>query len=281
MDMALPWLDGTGLRPVDRRSTIPFYYQLQEILKEEIEDGRWQPGELLPSEARLGLMFKVSRTVIRQALDVLEADGQVLRVKGKGTVVAEPKFRYEAVAAAHDHTQPEVDATASLARILDVRLVSAGGQIGRLLQVTANEDLFEVTVVHAVGPTPASLVQMFLRVDSSARMRQAATDQNLQLQVAGPDLLAQLTDSYGVAIVESQLTVEATRANDFEAEMLGLPLGTPMFLLSSVELAPDDVPVAFTRSVVRSDQFRFSLVLRRRGQQGRSIRSIPFLDRTG
>src|SRR5438046_1912305 len=86
-----------SVRPIDRSSPVPYYYQLQEILKEEIERGRWGPGDMLPSEAEISVMFGVSRTAIRQALDVLGSDGQIYRVKGKGTIVARQKFRHEAV----------------------------------------------------------------------------------------------------------------------------------------------------------------------------------------
>jgi hypothetical protein len=62
-------------RPIDRSSPVPYYYQLQEILKEEIERGRWGPGDMLPSEAEICALFGISRTAIRKALDVLESDG--------------------------------------------------------------------------------------------------------------------------------------------------------------------------------------------------------------
>src|SRR5262245_34502139 len=79
------------LRELDPTSPVPLYYQLQEILKEGIEAGRWAPGTTIPSEAQLASMFGISRTVIRKALDILEGDAQVVRIKGKGTVVTEAK----------------------------------------------------------------------------------------------------------------------------------------------------------------------------------------------
>jgi GntR family transcriptional regulator len=44
-----------GLDPskLNRSSFVPLYYQLQELLKEQIESGIWTPGELLPSEPQL------------------------------------------------------------------------------------------------------------------------------------------------------------------------------------------------------------------------------------
>lgn len=246
-----------ALRGIDRSSRIPFYYQLQEILKEEIENGRWRPGEMLPSEAVLEQIFGVSRTVIRNALDILEADGQVYRVKGKGTVVSEPKFRYEAVAAAASWEHPS-ETRAELSRVISTARVQVGGHVGRLLGLPPSEKVFELTMVHSVKGTPASLTHMFLRPDAIP----ALDDSIPRLVEGGADVRTQLRETYGLVITESHWSIEATRANHFEADLLDIAEGEPTFLLTSLELQPGDAPAAFFRGVVRSDHFHFSVIIR-------------------
>jgi DNA-binding GntR family transcriptional regulator len=80
-----------GARKLDRDSSVPLHFQLGEILKERLEAGHWPPGTLFPSEREIEEHFGVTRTVIRPALDLLEADGAVSRVRGSGTFVAPPK----------------------------------------------------------------------------------------------------------------------------------------------------------------------------------------------
>ena len=41
-----------------------------------------------------------SKRLAGKALDLLEGEGRVLRIKGKGTIVTKPKFGYEAADAA-------------------------------------------------------------------------------------------------------------------------------------------------------------------------------------
>ena len=48
---------------------------------------------MLPSEADLCKQFKVSRTVVRQALKELEHEGSVYKRRGKGTFVNQRKLR--------------------------------------------------------------------------------------------------------------------------------------------------------------------------------------------
>ena len=58
-------------RELDRSSPIPYYFQLQQILRELIEQGEPKEGERLPGEHQLCESFAVSRTVVRQSLGEL------------------------------------------------------------------------------------------------------------------------------------------------------------------------------------------------------------------
>src|SRR5688572_32555532 len=64
---------------------------LTEIAEQEprqaISRGTFRPGSQLPTEAELCQMLGVSRTVVREALRVLEDDGLVARRHGVGTFV--------------------------------------------------------------------------------------------------------------------------------------------------------------------------------------------------
>lgn len=60
---------------------------VSEALRAAIRDGQFRPGDKLPSEAQLALAHQVSRTVIREAIAQLRADGLVLPRQGAGIFV--------------------------------------------------------------------------------------------------------------------------------------------------------------------------------------------------
>jgi len=62
---------------------------LTEQLTEAIVSKRLRPGERLPSERDLGEKFKVSRTVVREAVRSLAAQGLVRVTSGRGVEVRE------------------------------------------------------------------------------------------------------------------------------------------------------------------------------------------------
>ncbi|MFD0854044.1 GntR family transcriptional regulator, partial [Actinomadura adrarensis] len=75
---------------IDRRSPLPYYAQLKQLLIVRLETGM-EPGSRLPGEMTLCEEYGVSRTVVRQALDELEAEGRIVRRKGQGTFAAARK----------------------------------------------------------------------------------------------------------------------------------------------------------------------------------------------
>lgn len=241
---------------LDRDSPVPLYYQLQEILKVDIDAGHWQAGDMLPSEAEFETQFGASRTVIRQALDVLAADGQISRQKGRGTIVAPPKLLYDAAAAGPWGREVLTQRTV-LSELIDVRQVVAGGNLGTLLRVSPASRLLEITAVAAVDH-PVSLTQAFVRCDASPELIAASThDGELPLVVGGAELLTQLIERCGLRAHRSELSVEATTVNEFECATLRIRPGATTFLVSTV-VWDAETPLAFLRSVVRSDSFRFA-----------------------
>jgi GntR family transcriptional repressor for pyruvate dehydrogenase complex len=63
--------------------------QIADRLIDEINQGVYIPGTLLPSENRLSKEFGVSRSVVREAMTVLSANGFIEVTSGKGATVRE------------------------------------------------------------------------------------------------------------------------------------------------------------------------------------------------
>ncbi len=67
----------------------PLYEQIYEYVLNEVKEGRLRPGDRVSSEKELADQFGVSRITSKSALEKLAQSGVVLRIKGKGTYVAE------------------------------------------------------------------------------------------------------------------------------------------------------------------------------------------------
>lgn len=68
----------------------PKYVQLAEKLRKEILDGKFKVGECVPSQEQLVNRHKVALTTVRQAVGVLQNEGLLKSIQGKGIYVQNP-----------------------------------------------------------------------------------------------------------------------------------------------------------------------------------------------
>jgi GntR family transcriptional repressor for pyruvate dehydrogenase complex len=135
------------VRPLAARSLA---HALVERLSAEIVSGRLAPGAQLPTEQELIATTGVSRTVVREAIAALRAEGMVVTRQGAGAFVAEGSRRpfridpadlgslAEVLAVMELRTGIEVEAAglaAERARPADLRAIAAAYEaIGRAIE---------------------------------------------------------------------------------------------------------------------------------------------------
>lgn len=78
---------------LERSNPLPLYYQLKEVLRQQIRAGHLEPHAAIPSEPELVASYHVSRATVRQALNELVHEGLLYRQHGKGTFVCEPRIQ--------------------------------------------------------------------------------------------------------------------------------------------------------------------------------------------
>lgn len=83
--------------PVDRSSAQPLHVQVAQALRRDIRELQWAPGTVLPSEAALCRQFGVARSVVRQALAALVAEGLIHREPGRAPTVAPAREHHRMV----------------------------------------------------------------------------------------------------------------------------------------------------------------------------------------
>ncbi|MBQ2689496.1 MAG: GntR family transcriptional regulator [Solobacterium sp.] len=74
---------------INNNSMIPIYEQIVSCIKDEILTGTLSAGEGLPSVRGMAADLKISSLTVKKAYDLLEEEGLVTTVHGKGTFVNE------------------------------------------------------------------------------------------------------------------------------------------------------------------------------------------------
>ncbi|MER5418966.1 GntR family transcriptional regulator [Streptosporangium roseum] len=80
------------------------YRQLADRIRAQITAGEYPRGSTLPSEPALAEHFRVARSTVRRGLAVLEGEGLITALPGRGRVVNDPDqetgpaYRYQVIA---------------------------------------------------------------------------------------------------------------------------------------------------------------------------------------
>src|SRR5207245_4821006 len=74
---------------------LPRYHQIAGALRTRIREGALRPGARLDNQRRLAKTFGVTLMTLRQALELLEREGLIVRRHGLGTFVAAPSIDYD------------------------------------------------------------------------------------------------------------------------------------------------------------------------------------------
>jgi GntR family transcriptional regulator len=78
---------------IDRSSPIPLYFQVSAFIEQAIVSGRVANGSLFANEIQLAEQLGLSRPTIRRAMQDLVDKGLIVRRRGIGTRVVQPKVR--------------------------------------------------------------------------------------------------------------------------------------------------------------------------------------------
>jgi GntR family transcriptional regulator len=191
----------------------------------------------------------VSRTVVRQALEVLEDDGEIVRQQGKGTFVAEPKLDLRAggllrVLASEHRGAYGVE-------ILDAHYTPVEESIAARLSVS---DVLRVDWLLRLRDKPTAIAYSFLRPGAIGALERIAI-RGARLGSGKP-----ITDAPDLD--HSEISVSTSQCSPYNAERLGILPRDPVFLVDATEIARlrDGLrAVEMARVIYRSDTLSLQL----------------------
>lgn len=246
---------------VNRSSAIPYYVQIRDTIQASIQAGEWQPGDQLPGEPELCRMFSVSRTVIRQALSDLVNKGFLIREKGKGTFVAQPKIRESLVQKLTGFYQDMVEqGHTPRAQVLRQESVPASQKVSRCLQIKPGTPVIAIERLRFVQELPIQLVTTYIPFSICPSL--------LDVDLTNQSLYSFLEQTCNVFIARGHRSIEAVPANEHEARLLRVQRGAPLILLDSVSYSNDGTPIEYYHALHRGDRTRFEVELIRLKEHG-------------
>jgi GntR family transcriptional regulator len=237
--------------PLDKDLPVPLYHQLQCVLKAEIEAGKWQPDQQIPTETKIAERFGVSKITVRQALQALAEQGYIRREQGRGTFVSRRNFD-EGPRELTSFTEEmrRHDLTAS-SRVLEQLVVAADEGVSEALRLPPHEPVFVLRRVRLANGEPMGVQTAHI----PAALVPGLEKENLETA----SLYETLQGRYGLYPARARETYFASLADCKASELLRIPVGSPVYAAERVTMLPNEKPFEFVLSIMRGD--RYSIVL--------------------
>lgn len=234
---------------IDANRPVPLYYQLRELLRQQIVSGALKPGDQIPTEKELEERYGLSRVTVRQALRDLMVEGMLVRQRGRGTFVSVPRIAKEVKSA--------------VAFSLDMRSrgLEPGGQVLAFNEMPASA---EMAAGLSLAPgTPVIYLQRLRLANGEPMALQwcclpsASFPGLLQADLNDASLYAYIQGQYGVSIMAGCKSIEAVVASRHEAQLLQIAEGSPLLRLSGPNLSQSGEVVEYGVTLYRADKYKF------------------------
>ncbi|MGP3753755.1 GntR family transcriptional regulator [Streptomyces sp. IBSNAI001] len=170
-------------------SVPPRHHDIADDLRHQIKTGSIKPGERLPSEASLAARYRVSTVTLRRALAVLQGEGLIEKIHGKGNYVRRPQRKIMYVGG-WGTLDPWTAAEPTLRITVRSTTVPASVDLTTLLKVPMGSPLAEYTCLSLEQGSPHGLARIYIPrdlapagvLDDDAECREAVT----RFAVLGP-----------------------------------------------------------------------------------------------
>lgn len=242
------WLDTIAADAVNALNGSPLHQQVSALIRGSISDGSLPPGTQVPTELELQDKFSVSRSVVRQALTGLAADGLIQRGRGRGTVVA-PHHEH------HRHIQRMHGLSAQISTSVEpvrTEVLSLSEESDPRASTALNtNDLLSLRRRRSVDEEAIAIIHTWLPLELASSLTAA--------ELTDASLHATLASKFGVPVTAGRRQIRAVPASTTLAAELSLPIGTPLLLLEGTSLDDGGVPVEFFSTWHRADRVVFDI----------------------
>ena len=235
---------------IDRKSVLPLYYQLKEILKEEIDVGKFKPGERIPSENELSTMLGISRNTSQQAIADLVSEGILYRVQGKGTFVAEKK-KFPGVMEAFSFSEELKESNSILStRVIFAEEILESKETLEYLKLKESTKLFRIQRLRLLNSIPIALQTSYIP--------QFFCPDLLSFDLSTNSLFDILKEKYDINFSYFTESLACIKADKYESDLLKVKKGSPLFFLTRKTFTKSDEIIEVARSFMPGDRCEFS-----------------------
>ena len=234
---------------IDKKSEIPLYQQLAHSIKKAVDEQKLKENDKIPAENEFCKIYDLSRTTVRQALDILEKDGYIYKLRGKGSYVSTPKIYQNRSSFSKFYDDMRSLGKVPVSKIISLKIKVADAYVREKMQLEENEMLCQIKWISYGNNEPLiyETINLNYKLVDGIEMKEL-TDKKLY------DILS---EEYGIKMTHGKELFYPCKLDINEAKNLGLKENDLGMKVERVVFQGKDV-VEYTTSTVRGDRFIYT-----------------------
>ncbi len=235
---------------IERGNPLPLYFQLKEWLMSQMAEGRFAPGDQLPTESALMQEFALSRGTVRQAINELAHEGRLYRLHGRGTFVSAPRVEHRMAQVLTSLVEDMHEQAIPFAsKVLSRNAITGDGWLAGRLHVGPNDTVFFLERLGYAQSEPIVVTHTYIPAYLCPNL--------LDEDMTDCSLYKLLDAKYGIKVQRARRTLEPAPAEEYEARLLNIRKGSPIHLMETVAYDANDQPIEYSKLRFRGDRSRF------------------------
>src|SRR5579884_1425417 len=243
------------MNTVFRKSPLPRYYQLKEIMREKIRSGEWKPGDLIPSERELGEQYGISRMTARQAITEMVNEGHLYREQGKGTFVSRHKITQQLMRLTGFTEDISARGQKPGTKVIIASMRPADEIVAERLRIKQGQPIFYLQRLRMADGEPLAIENSHISFMGCERLLEEDLEHN--------SLYRLLETQYGLPLIEAEQELEAGLAGNEEAQLLKIPIASAVLLIRRPTYTDRNQPIEYAKSVYRGNKYTFYTHMKR------------------
>lgn len=240
---------------LNKNTPIPLYYQLKQWLVEQIDRGDLKPGDFIQSERELSEALEISRMTVRQALLELVNEGKLVRERGKGTFVAEPKVSQDLLRLTSFSEDMASRGMTPGASVVDVTVNRASPVLQKQLHIGVEDSVLIMTRLRMADDKPMALETTHFPLAKFPGLEHQ--DFN------NMSIYQYIEEHYGMIPAYASQSIEVGMLNAQEAELLDIHLNSPILFIERITFNAHREPIEYVTSAYRGDRYKLYAELKR------------------
>lgn len=232
----------------------PIFEQLKEAILQMIEEGKYKPGDVLPSERELAGQYGISRVTVRQAINILVQDGIVTKKQGKGNFVSEKRMETSLSNLLGFVEEFVVQGLKCEILVTRQKYEEVPLEVAEAMRLQNGHEMFSLVRLIKVEGQVIGLDHIYIPKSIAYQFDQMNFDKIIVLR---------LLESQGYKLVSARQTITAEMPSPDNCELLEMDSNTPILVRCRVMYGEGEVPIAYSKTLYRGDRYHYTLILSR------------------